>query len=75
MKVLVIDEMSMKGRETFEDLDISLRNIKKNLPPFGGMTLLLVGDVLEIPPLNQKGVFMKPSKRLYKSFDGWLWKT
>ena len=67
--------MSMKGRETFEDLDICLRNIKKNLPPFGGMTLLLVGDVLEIPPLNQKGVFMKPIKRLYKSFDGWLWKT
>ena len=65
--------MSMKGRETFEDLDISSRNIKKNLLPFRDMTLLLVGDVLEIPPLNQKGVFMKPSKRLYKSFDGWLW--
>ena len=67
--------MSMKGRETFEDLDISSRNIKKNLLPFRDMTLLLVGDALEIPPLNQKGVFMKPSKRLYKSFDGWLWET
>ena len=42
---------------------------------FGGVsfTLLLVGDFLQLPPVNQKSVFMKPSKGSYKSFNGWLW--
>ena len=41
---------------------------------FGGVsfTLLLVGDFLQLPPVNQKSVFMKPSKGSYKSFNGWL---
>ena len=32
-----------------------------------------VGDFLQLPSVNQKGVFMKPSKGLYRSFSGWLW--
>ena len=44
----------------------------QNLLPFGGVSLLLVGDFLQLPPVNQKSVFMKPRKRSYKSFNGWL---
>ena len=50
LKVLIIDEISV-----FEDLDIALKNIKnQNLLPFGGVSLLLVGGVLKLPPVNQK---------------------
>ena len=42
LKVLIIDEISMIGRETFEDLDLALKNIKQNLLQFGGVSLLLV---------------------------------
>ena len=62
----------MIERETFEDLDIALKNIKQNLLPAGGVSLLLVGDFLQQPPVNQTSVFMKPSKGSYKSFNGWL---
>ena len=50
-----------------------MKNIKQNLLPFGGVFLLLVGDFLQLPPVNQKSVFMKPSKVSYKLFNGWLW--
>ena len=70
LKVLIIDEISMIGRETFEDLDLALKNIRQNVLQLGGVSLLLVGDVLQYPPVNQKSVFMKPSKGSYKSFNG-----
>ena len=73
LKVLIIDELSIIGSETFEDSDIALKNIKQNMLPFGGVSLLLVGGFLQLPPVNQKSVFMKPSKGSFKSFSGWLW--
>ena len=75
LEVLIIDEISIIGKETFKDLDIDLKNIKQNLLPFGGVSLLLAGDFLQIPPVNQKSLFMKPSKGSYKSFNGWLWEN
>ena len=57
LKVLIIDEISMIGRETFEDLDLALKNIRQNVLQFGGVSLLLVGDVLQLPPVNQKSVY------------------
>ena len=71
LKVLIIDEISMIGRETFEDLDLALKNIKQNLLQFRGVSFLLVGDFLELLPVNQKSVFMKPSKGSY-NFMNWL---
>ena len=70
---LIIDEISMIGRETFGHLDLVLKAIMQNSSPFGGVSLLVVGDFLQLPPVNQKGVFMKPSKGSYRSFNGWLW--
>ena len=51
----------MIRRETFEDLDLALKNIKQNLLQFDGVSLLLVRDFLQLPPINQKSVFMKPN--------------
>ena len=44
----------------------------QNSSPFGGVFLLVEGDFLQLPPVNQKGVFMKPIKESYSSFNGWL---
>ena len=35
--------------------------------------MLILGDFLHFPPVNQKGVLMRPSKRSYRSFNECLW--
>ena len=65
----------MIGRGTLGDLDLALEAIMQNSSPFGEVSLLVFGDFLQPPPVNQKGVFMKPSKGSYRSFNGWLWET
>ena len=73
LKVLIIDEISVIERETLQHLDLTLKAIMKNPSPFGGVSLLVVGYFLQVPPVNQKGMFRKPSKRSYRSFNRWLW--
>ena len=65
--------MSMIGRETFGHLNLALKAIMQNSSEFGGVPLLVVGDFLQLPPVNQEGVFMKLNKGSYRSFNGWLW--
>ena len=63
----------MIEKETFGHLDLALKAIMQNSSPFGGVSLLAVIDFLQLSPVNQKGVFKKPSKGSYRSFNGWLW--
>ena len=63
----------MIGEETFGHLYLALKAIMQNSSLFGGVSLLVVGDFLQLPPVNQNDVFMKPIKGLYRSFIGWLW--
>ena len=51
VKVLIIDEILMIGRETFPNVDLALVSI-------GWISLLFV-DFLQLLPVNQKGVLMK----------------
>ena len=41
LKVLIIDKISVIGRETFGHLDLTLKAIMRNLLPFDGVSLLL----------------------------------
>ena len=45
----------------------------QNSSLFSGLSLLVVGDLLQLLPVNPKDVFMKPSQGSYRSFSGWLW--
>ena len=73
LKLVLIDEISMIGNETFEQLNLALQHIKGNNLPFGGISLLVIGDFLQLPPVKQLGVFMHTRKGTYKAFNGSLW--
>lgn len=56
--VLVVDEISMLGQDLIYKLDYIGRNIRRlKHVPFGGITLLLVGDFLQLPPVKDGMLF------------------
>ena len=46
----------MIGQETFGYLDLALKAIMQNLSPFGGVSLLVEGDFLQLPFFTTKKV-------------------
>ena len=54
LKVLIIDEISVIGRETFGHLDLALKAVMQNSSPFSGVSLLVVGDFLQLHRLTKK---------------------
>jgi ATP-dependent DNA helicase PIF1 len=55
--VLIIDEISMLGVSLFENLDYVMKEVRKSQRPFGGLKLLLSGDFLQLPPVNDEWIF------------------
>ncbi len=49
--LLVIDEVSMVRPDLLDAVDQRLRQIRRNSLPFGGVQLLLIGDLLQLPPV------------------------
>ena len=51
MELLIIDEVSMLRADTLDAIDWTLRNVRKINKPFGGVQVLFIGDLLQLPPV------------------------
>lgn len=51
---LVIDEISMVRADVLERIDEILKHALKNSHPFGGIQLLLFGDIFQLPPVAKE---------------------
>ncbi len=51
LELLVIDEVSMVRPDVLDQIDLILRNIKGSQYPFGGVQLLLIGDLSQLSPI------------------------
>ena len=49
LKVLIINEVSMIEEETFGHVDLASKTIMQNLLPFGGVSLVGIGKLLQLP--------------------------
>lgn len=59
--VLVVDEVSMMGPTFFEKLEAVARKVRRSEKFFGGLTLLLVGDFYQLPPVDEASfLFQSP---------------
>jgi hypothetical protein len=57
---LIIDEISMIGPQMLNKININLQTAKNNeLEPFGGITLLFLGDFMQHPPINQGNLYTR----------------
>lgn len=51
LEVLVIDEISMVRADILDGIDIFLRRNRENHQPFGGVQMIFVGDLFQLPPV------------------------
>ena len=54
LKCLIIDEAGMLTHDLHYFLSAILKKVKNNSSPFGGVRIILVGDVLQLPPIKEK---------------------
>lgn len=54
LALLVIDEVSMVRCDLLDVIDAILRSVRKNNAPFGGVQLLLIGDLYQLPPVTKR---------------------
>jgi hypothetical protein len=52
LELLIIDEVSMLRADLLDAMDTVLRSVRrKNAIPFGGVQVLFIGDMLQLPPV------------------------
>ena len=56
MDILIIDEISMVRPDMLDGIDALLRSIRKSALPFGGVQMLLIGDLYQLPPIITNNV-------------------
>jgi ATP-dependent exoDNAse (exonuclease V) alpha subunit len=53
--ILVIDEISMLHGSRLDMVDQLARMLRESDEPFGGLQVILVGDLFQLPPINRAG--------------------
>lgn len=51
LELLIIDEVSMLRADLLDAMDWSLRNVRSINEPFGGVQVLYIGDLFQLPPV------------------------
>lgn len=66
LELLIVDEVSMLRADQLDMIDLILKRMRRNELPFGGIQLLLIGDLFQLPPVL-KGDQLQTFNRHYKS--------
>jgi hypothetical protein len=51
MELLIIDEVSMLRADLLDAIDFMMQTVRKKSAPFGGVQILFIGDLLQLPPI------------------------
>ncbi len=51
MELLIIDEVSMLRADLLDAMDFMMQTVRKKSTPFGGVQVLFIGDLLQLPPV------------------------
>jgi ATP-dependent DNA helicase PIF1 len=61
-KFIIIDEISMVPYEMLVMIDSRLKQLMDNNDIFGGVNVLLFGDLMQLPPVRGNPVFLQPAR-------------
>ena len=56
VKVVIIDVLSA---DLFYDVNKRMQSIMASNDLFGGVSVVLLGDILQLPPINGQAIFME----------------
>ncbi|XP_077978182.1 uncharacterized protein LOC144433703 [Glandiceps talaboti] len=73
LKIIVIDEISMVGGQTLSNLNLTLQDIFENNIPFGNVSILAVGDLLQLNPVGDRPVYQSSMKQTLSVLAGSQW--
>lgn len=51
LDLIIIDEISMVRADLLDHIDAELRRIRRSYLPFGGVQLVMIGDLQQLPPI------------------------
>ncbi|MDR6845051.1 helix-turn-helix domain-containing protein [Flavobacterium granuli] len=51
MELLIIDEVSMLRADLLDAMDYMMQTVRRKSAPFGGVQVLFIGDLLQLPPI------------------------
>ena len=68
LKLIIIDEVSLIASDMLYMIHLRLCEIFQTEELFGGISILLVGDLLQLPPVKAREVFAMPKNPHYQPF-------
>ena len=66
--ILIVDEISMVRSDLFYQLHERLQSVKQNDRVFGGVSVLLFGDLLQLKPVRGRFIFQQPRAQRYAEY-------
>ena len=59
IEIVIIDEVSMLRADVLDMMDFSLRHVRRNQQKFGGVQMLFIGDLYQLPPVVRDEYVLK----------------
>jgi hypothetical protein len=75
LEQLIIDEASMVRSDVLDAVDFVLKSVRKNKFPFGGVQVVMIGDLYQLPPVVKDHEW-ETLQQFYQSpyfFDSLIW--
>jgi hypothetical protein len=69
LQMIITDEISMTGLYTFDSLNTQLQKIKDDKRDYGGVSIIAIGDLFQLPPVKMLVLYFMIHKRIN---DPWL---
>jgi len=71
LDLLIIDEVSMLRADMLDAIDDILKSVRRDMRPFGGLQVLFIGDLYQLPPVVKASewTFMQETYRSPFFFD------
>lgn len=71
IEIVIIDEVSMLRADVLDMMDFALRKVRRNQQKFGGVQMLFIGDLYQLPPVVRDEHLLKqyyPSPFFFESY-------